>query len=1124
MSLPENSGCIQLQQTSDRGVEFLRSTGQNAIENEQSILNQTQLFAVRYPPPEMKCSGYKVTLVATVSFLIALAPMLAQEVSSGSRLTPELLQSRILGVQDTEEIDEATRARLIGLYRQSIANLEVVRANREATEEYRLAVTQAPIEMDAILASIEQRRETDPTADLQITTRTTSDELDRRLQEEFADLAAVEARLTDLDDRQENESQRLTQARERIAAARLLVADMATQSGRLATAEIPLLTEASRWSSETRLEELRSEIEMLDQELLSQPARVRLLRARRDDVALSVIRIAQRVGVLRSVVNDRRRSDAELSMAQATTVLEGSSGQLPVVRELAEANISLVENLKLQVGELESLSQWENRTKSHPARLAEAFRSTRRKLQLEGSSAPLGLTIRQQRSLLPSTDDYAQERRELHRNTTIVSLRLIESEDERRELNDLNDYVENRIARAAAAPLEADVRADLDELAESRRILLDRTIAYDAAEQQRLYALDDVLRQLLEQTAAYDEFLAARLLWVRSTRPIDSVAFAALPDEIAAYFSPGSWLETVRLTSARLWRSPGFLLILLGAFLLFLRRKWLRTALVNSGNRVGRVQLDSMKYTIAALALTLPLALPAPLILGTLGWAIATADAATTFSIAIASGLLASASGLLFLLSLRVLCEPGGVADRHFGWNREKLTDLRRLLAWYLAVAFPFHFLTMSAAELHSATNGGTLGLLGFCGLLTAAGGLAVGLGHPDRGLVGHPPKHREEDPRLRGRYPGITLALALAIPLTLSALALVGFRHTAAELTERVYESVLLLTAVWVGRGFVQRWLLMTRLRLARHAAIKAQQAESSQRSGDHPGAGRQDLGIDNIGAPDADLVALDADSRTLLNAAVFLLAILGLGGIWGQMLPALGLLNDVTLWNATAITDGVESLAPVTLADLLLALLIGMGGYFTARNLPSLLDIILLNWGKVNAGGRYAFSTLSRYAVVAATTLLVLGLLGAGWSQIGWAVAGLSVGIGFGLQEIVANFICGLILLFERPVRVGDMVTIGDAQGTVTRIRIRATTIRDREWKELVMPNKELITGPVLNWSLSDAVTRVVIKVGVAYGSDVDRAMELLDEAAREGNLGKTRLGLIFRFLEHSQVFPEL
>ena len=108
--------------------------------------------------------------------------------------------------------------------------------------------------------------------------------------------------------------------------------------------------------------------------------------------------------------------------------------------------------------------------------------------------------------------------------------------------------------------------------------------------------------------------------------------------------------------------------------------------------------------------------------------------------------------------------------------------------------------------------------------------------------------------------------------------------------------------------------------------------------------------------------------------------------------------------------------------------------------------------------------------------------------------------MGIGFGLQEIVANFISGLIILFERPIRIGDVVTIGDTEGAVSRIQIRATTIRTWDGQELLVPNKEFITGRLLNWSLSDQITRIKVPVGVAYGSDVQRAMLLMDEAARQ------------------------
>jgi potassium efflux system protein len=113
--------------------------------------------------------------------------------------------------------------------------------------------------------------------------------------------------------------------------------------------------------------------------------------------------------------------------------------------------------------------------------------------------------------------------------------------------------------------------------------------------------------------------------------------------------------------------------------------------------------------------------------------------------------------------------------------------------------------------------------------------------------------------------------------------------------------------------------------------------------------------------------------------------------------------------------------------------------------------------------------------------------------------------VGLGFGLQEIVANFISGLIVLFERPFRVGDTVTVGEVHGTVTRIRIRATTIQDWDRKELIVPNKEFITGQLINWSLTDNLIRFKVPVGIAYGSDTDLAEKLLLKVAKSNPLVK-------------------
>jgi potassium efflux system protein len=187
-----------------------------------------------------------------------------------------------------------------------------------------------------------------------------------------------------------------------------------------------------------------------------------------------------------------------------------------------------------------------------------------------------------------------------------------------------------------------------------------------------------------------------------------------------------------------------------------------------------------------------------------------------------------------------------------------------------------------------------------------------------------------------------------------------------------------------------------------------------------------------------------------------------------------------------------------PITLGDVLLALLIAAAVLALVRNLPGLLEVSLFQ--RLPAGERYAYATIVKYAVTIAGLALAFDTLGVGWSSIQWLVAAVGLGLGFGLQEIFANFVSGLIILFERPIRVGDTVTVGEVSGTVSKIRIRATWITSFDRKELVVPNKEFVTNRLVNWSLTDAVLRVDIPVGIAYGSDTELALRVLRRVAEE------------------------
>ena len=152
------------------------------------------------------------------------------------------------------------------------------------------------------------------------------------------------------------------------------------------------------------------------------------------------------------------------------------------------------------------------------------------------------------------------------------------------------------------------------------------------------------------------------------------------------------------------------------------------------------------------------------------------------------------------------------------------------------------------------------------------------------------------------------------------------------------------------------------------------------------------------------------------------------------------------------------------------------------------------------LDRGSRDAIVTLIGYVGFVIALLVALQMAEVDLTGLAWISAALAFGIGFGMQEIASNFVSGLILLFERPVRAGDFVTIGDTQGFVRSIRIRATEIETLDNRNVLVPNSELVSGRVTNWVLRDTYGRVLVNVGVAYGSDVEKVRDILERVARD------------------------
>ena len=151
------------------------------------------------------------------------------------------------------------------------------------------------------------------------------------------------------------------------------------------------------------------------------------------------------------------------------------------------------------------------------------------------------------------------------------------------------------------------------------------------------------------------------------------------------------------------------------------------------------------------------------------------------------------------------------------------------------------------------------------------------------------------------------------------------------------------------------------------------------------------------------------------------------------------------------------------------------------------------------VARGLSYAYSRLVHYVILCIGFLVGLGVLGMDLTRVTVLAGAFGVGIGFGLQNVVNNFVCGLILLFERPVHVGDIVEVGDTLGEVRRIGIRASTVRTYQGADIIVPNAQFITASVTNWTFSDQLRRIDLPVGVNYGAAPQAVIELLEKTAQ-------------------------
>ena len=1035
------------------------------------------------------------TIVFAGSLVWAASPI--PTIPTEGTISAQQIESAIAAVEAREGLDDETRTRVVDQLRDAQAQLQNMKSSQEAATAFANSLQTAPAETEKLRRLLDQDAPVPSPGSLGISEATPLADLEQALATKLAEVAAAEARLAELEAQESTQAERPARARERINQLRSgmdaisAVIDSAPPPGELA-----IVTDARKLAAELKIDARTAELNRLDQEIVSNSVRLELTRAQRDTTARSLANLRREVEVLQTAVNAKRQLSATQVLQETALAELAAADQHPVVRELAEENAELTRELPAVAAEIERVTGELSNIEEQAREIEQSLARSMQRLEVGGVTQVIGRLFVEERRNLPQVSQYRAEVRARREVLSEIGLAQVRVQEQRRDLTAFDKRVEEAMTAARVDVVDENelntIRDQVESLLRSRRDLLGQVAATYTSYIRALGDLDVAQQRLLDAAAEYKQFLDQHLLWIPSASVFWLKNIRDLAPSIAWVSSPMSWVETFGDLANGFRYSPfsiaGALLLLAIAFL---PRRWLARRFKEITSRVGRLSTDNIWLTLQALLISGVRALPVPLLFGVIAWGLTRSPLHSDFTAAVAQALSATAPFLYNTLLFRILCAKDGVMQVHFGWSKDHLPVIRKQLDRLTVVGVPIVFAAVVSYGSPIPETRESLGRVAFVIVMIIFSGVVHALLHPTRGVSAAYYASRPAGWNSRLRW--LWYVLGAGSPPLLALAALVGYLYTAATLTGHVVDTFWLVLAIIVVNLVITRWLALTKRKIAWQMAIKEREARKA--AGDE----EADSESPAIESKPLDLDAVDQQSTRLLNAGLFFVGAIAAWGIWSEVVPALGILDQVSLWSQTTKIDGEETIVPVTLADLSLAIVIAGITAIASKNLPGLMEIAVLQRLTLQPGSHYAINTLLRYVVITIGTIVVLGIIGWQWSQIQWLVAALSVGLGFGLQEIVANFVSGLVILFERPVRVGDTVTVGQLTGTVSRVRIRATTITDWDRKEIIVPNKSFITEQVINWTLSDPITRIVIPVGISYGSDVQLAHRVMEDTLR-------------------------
>ncbi|MCP4125435.1 MAG: mechanosensitive ion channel [Gammaproteobacteria bacterium] len=1047
----------------------------------------------RYLSPSVTISlifGLLLTLPAAAQDSPAVASEPEKQVIQ--KLSQDGIKARIADLEAVEGPDKETQA-VLELYRKALAQLVSAQADDELSAQYRQAVDGSAQQQAKLEEQLRQQRkafEKNRTIALDLSL----DELKQQLDKTIASNSLDQSRLSDLESELRKERLRPDQTSAELQEAKHKLTE--AEGKKPATKGLEeAVSVAQRAADLANKRVLDSRIKRLEMERLSHTLRMSLLKMRIELVSTQLKRSRLWERLLQDELNRSLAQEAEKARKEAERARRLALDKHPVVQKQAEYNSQLSLKLGNLTGGIEKVIAQKEEIASKLIQIKQDRKRSQQQVNIVGLDKSLGELLLTQNRTLPNVRKLEIKVDEYRQQMSQVRIQAFKLEDELQQLSEdkgIARFIES-LQPVGLKPVELiSYNKAMQRLIKHRLELLKKISAeYDRYE-SGLSDLSLEQHQLSSEVAGYREFLNRNLVWIPSAAQLGLADLGKIKEALGWLFSGENWSAVaVKLMDAvqQFYGRVGIVVLII--IVLTLLRGRMLAQMEDVVPKIGKVNFDRFRFSVVTLIYTFLLALPPALAVGSVGWLLYK-DESANFVWAVGMAAMA-ASALYFILRFgRYLIMPNGLARNHLRWDPYAIDVYAKTLPWLTPLFLIFGFVAgITEWELEEGYWNSLGRVASIVTTLIMLWFAHISL-NPKYGALSRSSHIIVQGLRLRVLWYPLVFLLALGLLL----LTVQGYHYTAIVFKRLIFTSFAIGVTILLLQSFARRWLLVAQRRLAlkrararREAALEAKAAkEAADAAGE--------------GLPEAEeleainLATISEQTQRLLRMLGVVSFFVAMFLLWSTLTPALWGLDEIILWKHQAVGASGVAMVAVSVWDLLLSFAVVMLMLFAVKNLPGLLEIAVLQPLSLEPGNRYAVTMISRYTIFAVGFFVALNMLGINWSDVQWLVAAMGVGLGFGLKEIFANFFSGLIILFERPIRIGDTVTIDNLSGTVTKIRIRATTVTDWDNKEQVIPNQNFLINPLINWTLSDPITRVVFNVGIAYGSDTEKALQVITD----------------------------